>query len=94
MPFQMTPRSMTLNVTFILKIANFGLCCRKGHSCLINTPFFRVACEAKRHIGITLSGVCLSVYLSVCHTFLVVMHSYVSQVTYTFLGMLPLCFSI
>ena len=37
----------------------------------------------------------LSVPPSVCdgsHTFLVVTHSYVSQVTYAFLGMLPLCF--
>ena len=31
-----------------------------------------VACEAWRHIGITLSGVCLSS----SHTFLVVTHSY------------------
>ena len=39
----------------------------------------------------------LSVSLSVClsgsHTFLVVMHSYVLQATYAFLGMLPLCSS-
>ena len=40
----------------------------------------------------------LSVRPSVClclsgsHTFLVVTHSYVSQVTHAFLGMLPLCF--
>ena len=38
----------------------------------------------------------LSVHLSVClfgsHTFLVVTHSYVSQATHAFLGMLPLCF--
>ena len=41
----------------------------------------------------------LSVHLSVCpcvclsgsHTFLVVMHSYVSQAIHAFLGMLPLC---
>ena len=37
-PFQMTPRSMTLTVSFILKIANFGLCCHRGHSCFTNTP--------------------------------------------------------
>ena len=35
----------------------------------------------------------MSVRLSGCHTFLVVMHSYVSQATHTFLGMLPLCFN-
>ena len=34
----------------------------------------------------------LSVRLSGSHTFLVVMHSYVSQATSAFLGMLPLCF--
>ena len=52
---------------------------------------FCVTCEAKQHIGITFSGVCLSVRLSVCpsgsHTFLVVTHSYVSQ-------MLPICLQI
>ena len=41
-------------------------------------------------------SVCLSVCVSVClygsHTFLVVTHSYVSQATHAFLGMLPLCF--
>ena len=36
-------------------------------------------------------SVCVSVLLSGSHTFLVVMHSYVSQATYAFLGMLPLC---
>ena len=54
-----------------------------------------VACEAWQYIGITLSSICLSVGLSVClsgsHTFLVGMHSYVSQATHVFLGMLPLC---
>ena len=45
-----------------------------------------VTIEAKRHIGITLSGVCLSG----SHTFLVVTHSYVSQATHAFCGMLPL----
>ena len=35
--------------------------------------------------------VCLSVCLSGSHTFLVVTHSYVSQVTHAFLRMLPLC---
>ena len=53
-----------------------------------------VNCEAYRHIGITLSGICLSVRLCVClsgsHTFLVVTNSYVSQVTRAFLRMLPL----
>ena len=34
---------------------------------------------------------CLSVRLSGSHTFLVVTHSYVSQATHAFLGMLPLC---
>ena len=37
----------------------------------------------------------LSIRMSVClsdsHNFLVVMHSYVSQATHAFLGMLPLC---
>ena len=42
----------------------------------------------------TLSGFCLSVGLSASHTFLVVTHSYVSQVTHAFLGMLPLCYKI
>ena len=40
--------------------------------------------------GITLSGVCLSVCLSGSHTFLVVVHSYVSQAIHAFIGMLPL----
>ena len=37
------------------------------------------------------ASVCLSVYLSGSHTFLIVTHSYVSQATHAFLGMLPLC---
>ena len=45
----------------------------------------------KRHIEITLSGVCPSVCLFGSQTFLVVTHSYVSQATHAFLGMLPLC---
>ena len=50
-----------------------------------------VACEAKRHIGITLSIVCLSVRPSVClSVHLSHSHSYVSQATHAFLGMLPL----
>ena len=36
-------------------------------------------------------SVCLSVCWSGSHTFLVVTHSYVSQATHAFLGMLPLC---
>ena len=36
----------------------------------------------------------LSVRLSGSHTFLVVTHSYVSQVTHALLGMLPLCFIV
>ena len=35
----------------------------------------------------------LSVRLSGSHTFLVVTHSYVSQATHAFLGMLPLCYN-
>ena len=64
---------------------SFGLYlgCRKGQN-------FCVACEAKRHIGITLSGICLSG----SHSFLVVTHSYVSQATHAFLGMLPLFSSL
>ena len=31
---------VTLTVTFILKIAYFGLCCCRGHSCFTNTPGF------------------------------------------------------
>ena len=50
---------------------------------------------ATMHIGITLSGVCLSVCVCVClsgsHNFLVDTHSYVLQATCEFLGMLPLC---
>ena len=37
---------------------------------------------------------CVSICLSGSHTFLVVTHSYVSQATHAFLGMLPLCFQI
>ena len=37
-------------------------------------------------------SVCVCVCLSGSHTFLVVMHSYVSQATHAFLGMLPLCY--
>ena len=37
-PFQMTTRSVTLIVAFILKIANCRLCCRRGHSCFTSTP--------------------------------------------------------
>ena len=39
-------------------------------------------------------SVCASVCLSGSHTFLVVSHSYVSQETHAFLGMLPLCLKI
>ena len=35
---------------------------------------------------------CPSVRLSGSHTFLIVTHSYVSQATHAFLGMLPLCY--
>ena len=61
-----------------------------------------VACEAQRHIGITFSSVCVSVRPCVClsvrlsmrlsgsHTFLIFTHSYVSEATHAFLGMLPL----
>ena len=31
---------VTLTVTFILKIANFWLCCRRGHLCF--TPFYQI----------------------------------------------------
>ena len=37
-------------------------------------------------------SVCACVRLSDSHTFLIVTHSYVSQATHAFLGMLPLCF--
>ena len=43
--------------------------------------------------NITPASHCLSVSLSSSHTFLVVTHSYVSQATHAFLGLLPLCFS-
>ena len=52
----------------------------------------------KSNISIVLcpASVCLSIPTCVClsssHTFLVVMHSYVLQVTRACLGMLPLCF--
>ena len=36
-------------------------------------------------------SVCACVCLSDSHTFLIVTHSYVSQATHVFLGMLPLC---
>ena len=69
---------------------------------------FCVACETYRHIGIILSGVCMSVRPSVCpsvplcvrlsgsHTFLVVTHSYmyVSEAPHAYLGMLPLFYKI
>ena len=38
-------------------------------------------------------SVCACVCLSDSHTFLIVTHSYVSQATHAFLGMLPLCLS-
>ena len=38
-------------------------------------------------------SVCACVCLSDSHTFLIVTHSYVSQATHAFLGMLPLCFN-
>ena len=41
--------------------------------------------------SLCLAFVCLCVCLSSSHTFLVVMHSYVTQGTHAFLGMLPLC---
>ena len=43
-----------------------------------------------RHLSVSLS-VCPSVCPFGSHTFLVVTHSYVSQATLAFLGMLPLC---
>ena len=39
-------------------------------------------------------SVCACVCLSDSHTFLIVTHSYVSQATHAFLGMLPLCFHL
>ena len=39
-------------------------------------------------------SVCACVCLSDSHTFLIVMHCYVSQATHAFLGMLPLCFTL
>ena len=39
-------------------------------------------------------SVCACVCLSDIYTFLIVTHSYVSQATHAFLGMLPLCFLI
>ena len=39
-------------------------------------------------------SVCACVCLSDSHTFLIVTHSYVSQATHAFLGMLPLCLHI
>ena len=52
-----------------------------------------IAVHRDHFVGICLSvnpSVCLSVFLYSSHTFLVVMHSYVSQATHAFLGMLPL----
>ena len=53
-----------------------------------NYAFTRLICSS------ALCGICLSVRscVSGSHTFLVVTHSYVLQVTHAFLGMLPLCF--
>ena len=47
-PFQMTPKYITLTATFILKLANIGLCCRWGHSCFTNTPFFNSYCPLSK----------------------------------------------
>ena len=65
-----------------------GLCKVSLHRLIPISPFC-VACEAKHHIGITLSDVCLYVHRSGSHTFLAVTHSYVLQGTHAFLGMLP-----
>ena len=52
-PFQTTPGTkvydlVTLTVTFILKIANFWLCCRRRHSCFTHTRF---SCEFELNIS-------------------------------------------
>ena len=49
---------------------------------------------AKRDHYVRRLSVCVCVRLSGSHAFLVVMHSYVSQVTHAFLGILPLCSKI
>ena len=66
-----------------------------NESCNLFHLFFSFLCRL-RSIAAHRDHFCpASVYLSVClsgnHTFLVVTHSYVSQVTHAFLGMLPLC---
>ena len=63
-------------------------------------PFFLLcrlwSIAAHRDHFLRCLSVCLSVHPSMCmsssRTFLVVTHSYVSQATHAFLGMLPLCF--
>ena len=52
----------------------------------VNLSSFLCRLQSIQHIGITLSGVCLSG----SHTFLVVTHNFVLQGTHAFLWMLPL----
>ena len=55
---------------------------------------FCVACEAYRHIGITLSGVCPPVRLCPSGSHILLSYKAVSQATYAFIRMLSLlCFN-
>ena len=68
-----------------------------GAFLIIQNPIFVLPVKHSATKGsLCLVSVCPSVCVCVClsgsHTFLVVTHSYVSQATHAFLGMLPLCF--
>ena len=61
---------------------------------MIFVVFVLPAKHSGTKVSLCPAAVCLSVCLSGSHTFLVVTHSYVSQATHAFLGMLPLCLVI
>ena len=73
------------------RTCRFILCCCRGHLVVLHE-------KHGQQVGITLSGIWLSVRLSFCvclshsHTFLVVTYCYDVQAIHAFLGMLPFWF--
>ena len=71
----------------------------KGFLGFLEMKFCPLLCRqrsiaARRDHFVRRLSVCVCVCLSDSHTFLIVTHSYVSQATHAFLGMLPLCWNI
>ena len=79
-----------------LSVVNFNLLCKRWRLCIwhdksSNDALFVSLVKHSCTLGsLCPVSVCPSVCMSGSHTFLVVTHSYVSQATRAFLGMLPL----